>query len=159
MTLLLDAGGDPNRRDSRQGWTPLMHAQHAKQGSAAQLLLSRGADGASGAGGNSPMEMAALDNDVALLRTLLAANPPRDQQVRAFALAVSGGALADSDRPVGRCHTETVSLLPGLRQDPGARSHEGVGRAALVGTPPRLPRDNFPSRRRRTAATRPKKRT
>lgn len=112
MTLLLDAGADPNRRDSRHGWTPLMHAQHVKQDGAAALLLSRGADGTRGAGGTSPIEMAALDNDVEMLRALLAANPPREQQVRAFDLAVSGGALADLDRPLlGRCHPEAVTVL------------------------------------------------
>ena len=36
MTLLLDAGADPNRRDTRHGWTPLMHAQHVKQEGAAR---------------------------------------------------------------------------------------------------------------------------
>lgn len=61
MTLLLDAGADPNRPDPRQGWTPLMHALHKQQGAAARLLLARGADGARGAGGTSPIEMAALD--------------------------------------------------------------------------------------------------
>ena len=112
MTLLLDAGADPNRRDGRRGWTPLMHAQHVKQSGAAQLLLARGADGTTGAGGTSPLPLAALDNDVALLRALLAAHPPRDQQLRAFDLAVSGGAFADLDRPLlGRCHAEAVALL------------------------------------------------
>ena len=112
MTLLLDAGADPNRRDSRQGWTPLMHAQHVKQDGAARLLLARGADGTAGAKGTSPLEMASLDNDVEMLRLLLAAGPPRDQQLRAIDLAVSGGAFADLDRPLlGRCRTEAVTVL------------------------------------------------
>ena len=112
MTLLLDAGADPNRRDSRQGWTPLMHAQHVKQDGAARLLLARGADGTAGAEGTSPLEMASLDNDVEMLRALLAAGPPRDQQRRAIDLAVSGGAFADVDRPLlGRCRTEAVAVL------------------------------------------------
>ncbi len=49
-----------------------MHAQHVKQDGAAALLLARGADGTRGAGGTSPLEMAALDNDVEMLRALLA---------------------------------------------------------------------------------------
>jgi ankyrin repeat protein len=127
MTLLLDAGADPNRRDSRHGWTPLMHAQHVKQDGAAALLLARGADGTRGAGGTSPLEMAALDNDVEMLRALLAAKPPRDQQVRAFDLAVSGGVLADLDRPLlGGCHPEAVTVL--LAYDKTlARIPDGLG--------------------------------
>ena len=127
MTLLLDAGADPNRRDSRQGWTPLMHAQHVKQDGAARLLLARGADGTAGAEGTSPLEMASLDNDVEMLRVLLAAGPPRDQQLRAIDLAVSGGAFADVDRPLlGRCRTEAVTVL--LAHDTTlGHAQEGVG--------------------------------
>lgn len=127
MTLLLDAGADPNRPDPRRGWTPLMHALHTEQGDAARLLLARGADGARGAGGTSPLEMAALDNDVKLMRTLLISRPSRDQQLRAFDLAVAGGALADIDRPlIGGCHTEAVRLL--LASDRSlARGGQGPG--------------------------------
>jgi len=127
MALLLDAGADPNRLDSRRGWTPLMHALHTAHGDAASLLLARGADGARGAGGTSPIEMATLDNDVKLMRTLLASQPSRDQQRRAFDIAVSGGALADIDRPLlGSCHTEAVRLL--LTTDRSlAGSSDGLG--------------------------------
>ena len=127
MTLLLDAGADPNRPDGLRGWTPLMHAQHVRHHDAARLLLARGADSTRGAAGTSPLEMAALDNDVVMLDAILAANPPRDQQRRAFDLAVAGGALADVDRPLlGRCRTEAVTRL--LAVDPGlARVDEGVG--------------------------------
>ncbi|MBK5295817.1 MAG: ankyrin repeat domain-containing protein [Vicinamibacteria bacterium] len=127
MTLLLDAGADPNRPDHRQGWTPLMHALHKQQGAAARLLLARGADGARGAGGISPLEMAALDNDPDLLNLLLASPPSGDQRRKAFDLAVSGGALADIDRPLlGSCHTETVRLL--LASDRSlAHAGEGLG--------------------------------
>jgi ankyrin repeat protein len=127
MTLLLDAGADPNRPDGRLGWTPLMHALHKRRTQAARLLLARGADGTRGAGGTSPLEMAALDNDVEWLRILLAARPPRDQRLRAFDRAVSGGALADVDRPLlGNCHTEAVRLL--LEADPDlARPGEWLG--------------------------------
>ncbi len=127
MTLLLDAGADPNRRDSRHGWTPLMHAQHVKQDGAAALLLARGADGTRGSAGTSPLEMAALDNDVEMLRALLAVHPPREQQVRAFDLAVSGGALADLDRPLfGRCRTEVVAVLLAFDKTLG-RVNDGLG--------------------------------
>jgi len=112
MTLLLDAGADPNRPDPRHGWTPLMHALHTAHADAARLLLARGADGARGAGRNSPLQMAALDNDVDLMRRLLVSRPSRDQLLRAFDLAVAGGALVDIDRPLlGSCHTEAVRLL------------------------------------------------
>ena len=142
MTLLLDAGADPNRRDSRQAWTPLMHAQHVKQDGAARLLLARGADGTAGADGTSPLEMASLDNDVEMLRALLAAGPPRAQQLRAIDLAVSGGAFADLDRPLlGRCRTEAVTLL--LAHDTTlGHAREGRRVAPLVGASPGLRGDD-----------------
>src|SRR5580700_11350939 len=31
MTVLLDAGADPNARDRSNGWTPLLHAVHKRQ--------------------------------------------------------------------------------------------------------------------------------
>lgn len=127
MTRLLDAGADPNRPDGRQGWTPLMHALHKQRVAAARLLLARGADGARGAGGTSPLEMSALDNRAELFTVLLAPHPSREQLVRAFDLAVSGGALADVDRPLlGSCHTEAVGVL--LASDLTlARPGEGLG--------------------------------
>lgn len=127
MVPLLDAGADPNRPDPRQGWTPLMHALHTAHGDAARLLLARGADGARGAGGNSPLQMAALDNDADLMHRLLAAQPSRDQQRRALDLAVAGGALVDIDRPLlGSCHTEAVRLLLAFDRSL-ARSGDGPG--------------------------------
>jgi len=124
MTLLLDAGADPNRPDSRRGWTPLMHALHTAHSDAARLLLARGADGTRGAGGNSPLEMATLDNDEDLISRLLVARPSRDQQLRAFDLAVAGGALADIDRRLlGSCHTEAVRVLLAFDRSLASRSH------------------------------------
>lgn len=127
MTLLLDAGADPNRPDGHRGWTPLMHALHTQARHAALLLLARGADGALGAGGTSPLEMAALDDDADVLERLLAAQPGREQRIRAFDLAVSGGALADIDRPLmGRCRPDAVRVL--LASDPGlAGGLDGFG--------------------------------
>lgn len=128
MTQLLDAGADPNRSDGRQGWTPLMHALHTQRLAAARLLLARGADGARGAGGTSPIEMAALDNRAELITVLLAAHPSREQLGRAFDLAVAGGALADVDRPLlGSCHTEAVGVLLGSDPTLARPGGEGLG--------------------------------
>lgn len=112
LNALLDAGADVNRRDADNGWTPLMHALHKRRHQAAQLLLARGADAGTGPGGISALEMAALDNDAAMIRLLLPAGATSPQITRAFALAVSGGALADIDRPLlGGCHGEAVRAL------------------------------------------------
>lgn len=130
MEVLLEAGADPNRADGRNGWTPLMHAIHKRRGPAARLLLARGADATRGAGATSPLQMAALDNDADLLRLLLQARPPRTQQVLAMAVAASGGAFADIDRPLlGSCHAEAVRVL--LEADPTlARAAPGTGAVA-----------------------------
>ena len=115
--VLLDAGADPNRRDRRHGWTPLMHAIHTGHGAVARLLLSRGADARVGSGDTSPVVMAALDDDTALVRTMLAAGLPRDQRQEALDAALSGGALADIDRSLfGTCKTATAREI--LQQDP-----------------------------------------
>src|SRR5438034_1745148 len=44
MTALLDGGADPNARDLRNGWTPLLHAIHRRHVDAVRVLLERGAD-------------------------------------------------------------------------------------------------------------------
>src|SRR4051812_35195070 len=114
MRALLDAGADANRVDGRNQWTPLMHALHTRHHDAAILLLERGADPAIGAKANGfgPLAMAALDNDTAMEASLLARGVPADQIARALEIAVSGGTLADIDRPLlGACYTESVSLL------------------------------------------------
>jgi ankyrin repeat protein len=120
IDVLLQAGADPNRRDTRNGWTPIMHALHTRHAAAARLLLARGADGRIGSGGNSPLEMAALDDDTETMKLLLAAGPPPDQKARALSIAVSGGVLVDIDRPLfGSCHPDAVRLL--LQADPAFR--------------------------------------
>jgi hypothetical protein len=116
-TALLDAGADPNRRDRRNGWTPLMHAIHTSHGAVARLLLARGADARLGAGDTSPALMAVLDDDAALVRTMLAAGLQRDQRQHALDEAIGGGALADLDRPIfGTCRTATAREI--LQHDP-----------------------------------------
>jgi hypothetical protein len=122
MQVLIDAGADLNHADERYGWTPLMHALHKGRRDAARLLLARGADAARGTATNSPLEMATLDNDVELMRVLLQGHPSRPQMVRAFDLAVSGGAMADVDRPLlGGCHTDAARLLYGADRTLAAR--------------------------------------
>jgi len=117
IALLLDSGADPNRHDQRLGWTPLMHALHKGQRAAASLLLSRGADPRIGAGGTSPVVMATLDNEAALVEAMLASKLPRDQRQQSLDAAVSGGALFDLDRPLfGHCRSDTVEVL--LHDDP-----------------------------------------
>src|SRR5689334_9352436 len=44
INVLIDAGADVNRRDDRNGWTPLLHAVHKQQAGAVRALLERGAD-------------------------------------------------------------------------------------------------------------------
>jgi ankyrin repeat protein len=46
VKALLDAGADPNARDHRNHWTPLLHAVHTRRVDAVRLLLERGADAA-----------------------------------------------------------------------------------------------------------------
>ena len=91
--------------------------------------------------------MASLDNDVEMLRALLAAHPPRDQQLRAIDLAVSGGALADVDRPLlGRCRTEAVTVLLDFDR-PWARPTRASGRPS-GGRVARAARATMPGDRR-----------
>jgi len=116
MTALLDAGADPNLRDGRHGWTPLMHAIHKRHPDAVRLLLERGADPNERTDAFTPLMMAAAEADAIYARLLLdyAADPHARGNGGATALsqAVSGGALSDIDRPLlGGCRTETVRLL------------------------------------------------
>jgi hypothetical protein len=132
MTALIDAGADVNRHDGRNHWTPLLHALHKQQRAAAALLLLRGADpNQAGGSGETPLMFAALDNDVATVRVLLAHGAKAGARSlsgqSALDIAVSGGALADPlDRPlVGNCSDETVKLL--VAADPTLAQQEGYG--------------------------------
>lgn len=121
MAALLDAGANPNLHDHANGWTALMHAIHKRQSQAARLLLERGADPNGRTASQTPLMMAAIDDDPALVMLLLAHGA--DARARGFgghtalSIAVSGGALADIDRPlVGGCRPATVRAL--LHHDP-----------------------------------------
>jgi hypothetical protein len=137
MAVLLDAGANPNARDTRNRWTPLLHAIHRQQTKAVELLLSRGVDpNAATPEGVTPLMMAADDEQPAIVKLLLAhgADPrvtgPRG--TTALTQAVSGGALSDvADRPLlGGCHPETVRAF--FNHDPNLELPDTVaGRQAI----------------------------
>jgi ankyrin repeat protein len=137
LTVLLDAGADPNRHDGRAtGWTPLMHAIHKRQRAAVRLLLDRGADANLPGGGETPLLMASGDPDADLVALLLARGADarfsgKDGRTP-IGESVSGGAFRDlTDRPwLGGCHADTVRAL--LEHDPGLVLPAGFsGREAL----------------------------
>ena len=85
LTVLLEAGGNPNHLDgrlgrnpARRGWTPLVHAVHTNQTAAVQTLRNFGADpNLPARGGDTPLVMAAGYGRTSLVELLLAhgANP------------------------------------------------------------------------------------
>jgi len=114
MTVLLDAGADPNL--GRDGWTPLVPAIHKQHPDAVRLLLERGADPNVRTDDFTPLMKAAAEIDPSYVQMLLdhGADPRARGEGGATALsqAVSGGALTDIDRPLlGGCRTETVRAL------------------------------------------------
>ena len=137
MTVLLDAGADPNARDARHRWTPLLHTIHRQQPAAVRLLLARGADpNLAARGRTTPLMMAAEDPDPSNVHELLARGA--DPHVvgpggtTALTQAVSGGAFTDrTDRPLfGGCRLETVRAL--LAHDAALRLPDNfAGRQAL----------------------------
>jgi ankyrin repeat protein len=121
MAALIDGGANLDARDTRNGWTPLLHAVHKQQAGAVQLLLERGADPNARTEALTPLLMAAADPDPELVTLLLrhGADPRARGYGGATALsqAVSGGALSDIERPLlGGCRTQTVRAL--LAHDP-----------------------------------------
>ena len=120
MTLLLDAGADPNRRDNAPR-LDAVDARPARQaGGRGSAAAGPGADGTRGSGGTSPLEMAALDNDVAMLRCA-AGSPPSTRT------AGSGVCPCGLGRRVGGPGSAAARQVPdrgrrgpaGLRQNPG----------------------------------------
>jgi ankyrin repeat protein len=162
MAVLLDAGADPNRRDTRSTrWTPLMHAIHTKHPDAVRVLLDRGADPnipvamipaeaqPEHAHGGLPLLMAAMDGDPAVISLLLnhGVNPRADGHDGAVVLtaAVSGRSADETDPPPfvmagtmlqiasrGGCHRDAVRAL--LARDPQLK----LGRAYRPASQARL---------------------
>jgi len=102
--------------DTRNGWTPHLHAIHTQRVGAVRLLLERGADPNGRIDSTTPLMMAAIEIDPSFVELLLeyGADPKARGYGGATALsqAVSGGALSDIDRPLlGGCRTETVRVL------------------------------------------------
>jgi ankyrin repeat protein len=137
MTALLDAGADLSARGGANRWTPLQHAIHTGRTAAVRLLLDRGADpnAAEHPGALTPLLMGVLEPDPAIVELLLAhgADPRLEGECGDTPLtrAVSGGALADIDKPLaGSCRVEIVRAL--LAHDPTLRLPETfTGRAAI----------------------------
>jgi ankyrin repeat protein len=128
ITVLLDAGAGVNLPGpTEDGWdaTPLQHAILHRQPAVVRLLLDRGADVNSGAGGSlTPLFLAAGDTDPAILKLLLAhgADPRAEDDNGATPLsrAVSAGTISGPDRPMfGGCRVETVRAL--IAHDPALR--------------------------------------
>jgi uncharacterized protein len=140
VNALLDARADPNARDCRRGWTPLIHAIHEQQRHAARALVLGGADVNARAGdcrersaesGRTPLMFAAMYDDPELVRFLLergADAHAESEGANALTHAVGGAALGklkDIDRAASRpCPTETVRLL--LAKAPDLRVRRSV---------------------------------
>ena len=145
IRALLAAGADPDLPDDRSTrWPPIVHAIHTRQPVALQLLLEAGADANARVGGGGsarPLVMAAAEPDATYVKLLLAhgANPRADGDngAEVMAVAISGGALLDIDRPLlGGCHIETVQALldhdPGLRNIISGADHGGARAARWI---------------------------
>jgi ankyrin repeat protein len=149
LDVLIRAGAHVNLRDAGgNGWVPLIHAVHTHQPAAVRFLLERGAtpDGPSDLT-MTPLMMAVASGQTDTARLLIerGANVRRQSPGGAsmLALAISGGALTDIDKPLfGGCHPDMVRLVLqhapelGLRQsvwDRGARVFAGFNgcRASL----------------------------
>jgi hypothetical protein len=133
LTVLTDAGADPNLKDDRRGWTPLLHAIHKNQAAAVDRLLEAGAAADGGSpGGTTPLIMAAGYGQTEIVRTLLAhgADPRAETTGGRNALwaAAGGGAIADftDGPPLGACFPATIRTLletaPDLRLPRGSKA-------------------------------------
>jgi ankyrin repeat protein len=135
MQALLNGGADPNACDADNGWTPLLHAIRKGEIGAVRLLLERGVNPNLAARLLTPLAMAAVDRDPAIVELLLAHGADVHavglDGTTALSVAVSGGALGDLGPPLlGGCRPDTVRAL--LAHDPTLRLPDTVaGRDAI----------------------------
>jgi len=133
----LKAGAAVDTPAGVNGWTPLQHAIHKRQASAARALLAAGADANAGsrppssiyASGITPLMMAAGYGDLEIVEALLAAGAdPRTTHgnVNALWAAAGFGAIADitDGPPLGSCFPKIVDAL--LAKAPNLRLRGGI---------------------------------
>lgn len=125
ILALIEGGADASLRDhGPNGWTPLMHAVHKKQGAAVRTLLDAGADpDAACGGGLTALMMAAGCGDAATVTLLLAhgADPhvKTADGLTALWSAAGGGAIDDftDGPPLGTCFPDVIRLLKAQAPD------------------------------------------
>ncbi len=132
LRALVAGGADIELRDRRNGWTPLLHAIHVRNGPAVTALIEAGADvNRTGKSGMTPLIMASGYGMTDSVRLLLAsgANPRAEMRgLNALWAAAGGGAIHDftDGPPLGRCFPEVIEILqshaPDLRMGSGIRS-------------------------------------
>jgi uncharacterized protein len=135
VAALLRHGANPNVRGGIHGWTPLMHAVHKNQLSAAQALLDGGAQvDARGSSGETALMMAAGYGYTPLVELLLqhGANPRAATPDGYNVLAAALGGVPDIDRfTLGSCQAATIHALK--RKDPSLRLPDNLwARVALL---------------------------
>ena len=132
LRVLVAAGADIELRDQVNGWTPLLHAIHVRNGPAVAALVEVGADvNRTGKGGITPLIMASGYGMTGTVRLLLdsGANPRAEMGgLNALWAAAGGGAINDftDGPPLGQCFPEVIEILqahaPNLRMGSGIRS-------------------------------------
>ena len=132
LRALVAAGADIELQDQRNGWTPLLHAIHVRNGQAVAALIEAGTDvNRTGESGITPLIMASGYGMTETVRLLLdsGANPRAEMRgLNALWAAAGGGAINDftDGPPLGQCFPEVIEILqahaPDLRMGSGLRS-------------------------------------
>ena len=137
IRALLDGRADIDLVDTRNRWTPLMHAIHVGSEQAAVALLDAGADIEARAGsGATALFMAAGYGQERIVRELLdrRADPyaERDDGANALWAAAGGGAIVDitDGPPFGTCFPQIIELL--LEAAPEATLPSGFATTTLA---------------------------